>query len=203
MMPSTFTPARAYEYWLYRADDEGLDRWNGYAGWYDVARRWAEKLAEEHGVSLSTVAAVIAALSPQARWSQQQKMTGPWLQLMLQHPEIKPEKLAKEAPYPTFLPNRAKAIGILRGDLDPEDTLGPKTKAFWKAIMGDPDAIVIDTWMQRAAGWEEHRLTPSRYDALCDALKAACAAYGWRGAYADAQATIWETVRKEWHHDED
>lgn len=51
---------------------------------------------------------------------------------------------------------------------DPTDTLtGRKTRNFALALQGDTEAIVVDVWMMRAAGWPDRDApTKVQYDAI-------------------------------------
>lgn len=190
-MRTEFPPARAYDYWLRRSLDVlAPNEWRTAWDWYDLAHVKITSVADHVQKPVSTVAAVFAALSPQCSWALQRRLTEDWIK--------DPGTLNSPAPYPTFGANRRKALAILLGHEQPEDVLGQKTRAFWRALMLDRKAVVIDTWMVRAAGWDPARLTPKRYERLQDALIAASIPWNHQDNLAAMQAVIWETVRRDW-----
>jgi len=71
--------------------------------------------------------------------------------------------------------------------------LGPKTSAFARAIHGDCDAIVIDSWMSQAFQ-VDRRVVRSDYVRIPIELtiEAVAKRYGW--APCEAQAAIWAGV---------
>lgn len=54
---------------------------------------------------------------------------------------------------------------------------GPKTNAFARAVAGDADAVVIDSWMSRMAGWGESPTT-IQYRAAAAAIRDLAAEWG-------------------------
>lgn len=71
---------------------------------------------------------------------------------------------------------------------------GQKTNAFARAIAGDMTAVVIDTWMIKAAGLNSAKgVNKSQYATLAAAV---CkVAYGMKWENAQAQAAIWCAIR--------
>ena len=65
---------------------------------------------------------------------------------------------------------RAKAAQIADGR--PPDLVlrGPKIRAFYRALLGDDEAVVIDTWMLRALGHHE-KPTPKQYKRLAQRVR--------------------------------
>lgn len=105
--------------------------------WYGRAQSIARRLASQYNISLSTVAGVIASLSPNNRWERN---------------VIDAEALIKAYTYGgdydalkvcTFGKNKAKAIAVLQG-ADPLDVLGGlKVRAFYECIIG-ADSVCVD-----------------------------------------------------------
>lgn len=69
---------------------------------------------------------------------------------------------------------------------------GPKVRAFYRALMGDRDAAVVDVWVARAAGWTRE-LKQRGYDVVARALVAAARLA--RVSVARFQAVVWVAVR--------
>lgn len=67
---------------------------------------------------------------------------------------------------------------------------GPKTSAFAAALMGDPDAIVLDVWMARALGVDQARFGSVKVRREAERrVRKVARALGW--APAQVQAAIW------------
>jgi hypothetical protein len=90
-------------------------------------------------------AGVIAALSPRERWSVNVRNAAQLIGW------IDSDAGLEERPRLTFETQQRKAerIGYYEDALDV--LRGPKERAFYKAIVGDPDAVVVDTWAYRIA----------------------------------------------------
>lgn len=145
-------------------------------GWYRESRRTARALARKHGCTVATAAGVIAALSPRIRWSTN----------VLGADHI----LAGGNTGPGFNSNVEKACRIRDGERPLSVLGGPKVTAFYRAIMGDRDACVIDVWMWRAMG-----LKPGEwpYEKAERVIRKAAAQAGL--PVADFQALVWTQVR--------
>lgn len=112
--------------------------------WYPEARRRLNTLAQRHDRPLSQVVAVFAITSVAAqlmtnlRWTEEilrgEREGGRWPNV--QAPLVKG---ALEARYPSRY------------------VQGPKVSAFYQALMGDTQAVVLDRWALRAAGVEVNK----------------------------------------------
>lgn len=161
----------------YRDADEETEQLG--AGWYRRSRIEARRIARETGVTLSTAAGVLAAVSPRMRWSSNVAIA---------------EALCHGEPVTgVFGQNLAKAERILKGEKPLSVLGGDKVRAFYRAIMGDGEAVVLDVWMMRAAGWTKASLTHAEYEALATSLTAAARRVGVDPA--DFQAVVWTQVR--------
>lgn len=150
------------------------------AGWYRESRRFARQLSREYGGGLGRAAGVIAALSPQVQWSRNKAMACD----MLRDGWATGQTGA----------NLLKAWRIREGERPLRVLGGPKVTAFYRAMMGDEDAAVIDTWMLTALGMPERRgVTPRQYEQCAAALRAA-ASYT-ELTTAQFQAVVWTQVR--------
>ncbi len=72
---------------------------------------------------------------------------------------------------------------------------GPKTNAFARAIAGDADAVVVDSWMCRAAGLGKDSPNLTEYRAIADAVRALAATPVVCMEPATLQALLWIIVR--------
>jgi len=180
--------------WRAIPEDERTAALNG--GWYAESRRVAEALAGEYGVTLETVAGVIAALSPRMRWSDNVRGAEAVL-----HRAAYPGVFGTGGmlaglgkPIPGYGANIAKAERIAAGEAPLAVLGGPKVLAFYRAILGDRSSAVIDVWMIRAVGEYAHKpITGAAYERVADALRAAALAAGVDTA--DFQAIVWTYVR--------
>jgi hypothetical protein len=91
-----------------------------------------------------------------------------------------------------FSSSLAKAQRIYRGERPSSVLSGPKVRAFYRALLGDTTAAVVDVWVARAAGWVGE-LKPRAYALVASALVAAARAV--RVSVARFQAVVWVAVR--------
>lgn len=105
--------------------------------WYFEAQSVAEDVAENLKVSLECGASVVAALSPRERWSSNVA-----------------KALAFSMGKPVVGLSNNLTMAKAGVELGFAALKGPKTNAFARAIAGDSGAVVIDTWMLRAAGMD-------------------------------------------------
>lgn len=151
--------------------------------WYDDTLRQCTLFADQYGVTVDHVAVALAHLSPRMRWSQNIDLVDMLL-------------AGKERPAWAMRAFWAKALDSLEAD-KPLDTFGDralKTREFARAILGNRQAVVVDTWAARAAGVPEtsYRSIPG-YHRIADSYR--------RGARRvnvpprDLQAIVWCTVR--------
>lgn len=163
-----------YGVWGLVDDETKTEALNG--GWYRESRRVARKLSKKHGTSLATAAGVIAALSPRMRWNA--NVAGA------------DAILGGSDEGPGFSSNVAKAVRIRNGEKPLAVLGGDKVRAFYRAIMGDKDAAVVDVWMYRAMGVLPEEMS---YADAEEALRAAAEKAGV--AVADFQAIVWTQAR--------
>jgi hypothetical protein len=145
-------------------------------GWYRESRRTARALARKHGVTLSCSAGVIAALSPRIKWNSN----------VLGADHI----LGGGDTGPGFNRNVEKACRIRDGERPLRVLGGPKVTAFYRAIMGDQNAAVIDVWMWRAMGLAPGEL---KYEEAEAVLRRAAEQAGV--SVSSFQALVWTQVR--------
>jgi hypothetical protein len=163
---------------LWRAADRAT-RTAG-AGWYRNARRIAREMARRHGVSLATAAGVIAALSPRLMW--------------VRNVLVADMVCAQELRVPgVFAASLAKARAIRAGAKPTLVLRGPKVRAFYRALMGDEQATVVDVWTARAAGLRGDALTDKQYADVSAALH--LGAKEVRTTASRLQAVAWVAIR--------
>lgn len=148
--------------------------------WYRESRKFARQLVREHGGGLGRAAGIIAALSPQVQWSVNKRMAAQ----VMEHGWPQEGCLSLSA-------NRAHDIWM--GDRPLSVLGGPKTRAFYRAMMGDEDAAVLDTWMATALGWPTRGFSARQYERCAAALREAAAVTSL--TTASFQAVVWTHVR--------
>lgn len=164
--------------------------------WYAEARTFAADLAATYGHSVETVAAVIAALSPQCTWDANMSATR---NLLARYADGHRSDLPGYAGYTA---NVSKGYAILAGDL--AALKGPKVEAFAAAIRGDLSHVVVDSWAARAARPDGENIAKLfRGDEMPGARERRAMAEGYRRAAAARgiepaamQAAVWVTVRE-------
>lgn len=156
-----------------RANDDGEQ-------WYRESRKFARYLARQYGGGLARAAGIIAALSPQVQWHVNKRMAEHVMQ------DGTPGEGCLGA-------NADKAYRIWMGERPLAVLGGPKVRAFYRAIMGDDDSVVLDTWMATALGWPHNAFSERQYERASAALVDA-AGYCNR-APAVFQAIVWTQVR--------
>lgn len=147
--------------------------------WYADARQACTRLAQAHGVALETAAGVVAALSPRIQWANNLRQAD--------------NALAGRRVAALGVSVR-KAARIVAGEC-PTVVLatGPKTLAFWRALCGNLDAVVLDVWMLRALGHESDRVTDRQYRLFAETVRQYADIVAERPAVF--QAIVWCSIR--------
>jgi hypothetical protein len=176
--------------WYHRADEDGKEEGRQ---WYSVQREVIRALAASHYMPFGKVAAVMAALSPMTRWTENVAGCIRILRAFEQGEDAAPRNCT------LIYRNAEKAWAILH-DADPHVlfTKSPKVTAFWLNLCGDEQAVTIDTWMLRAVG--EDKLAANgchvaAYRRIVDAVKDAAESVG--EVPAQFQAIVWVQIRRE------
>lgn len=177
--------------WYSRAPEDVKDEGRG---WYDAQRELIRELSRTHGIEIETIAAVVAALSPMTRWTQNVAGTIRLIRAFEKGPYAEPPRNAT-----LFYKNTQKAWTILHG-AEPRLAFvnSPKVEAFWRNLMGDENAVTVDTWMLRAMGEGErfvNGLKPKPYRDLADDIREA--AHRVSETPAAFQAIVWVQIRRE------
>lgn len=108
------------------------EQWQAGADWYATAHAECVTMSTLRNVSVSTAAAIVAALSPQTQWSV--NLRAAWR--LLGTGEREPATLAS---------NHRRALGVLDGSIDPESWQA-KIGRFWRNLSGDLTCATVDTW---------------------------------------------------------
>ena len=115
--------------------------------WYDDARSTVGELAIKHETTPKVVAGIVAALSPNARWTSNLEDANNVLGVGLS-----PYSIADyhECTVSTYNSNKAKAFAIAEqawnSTGEPLDILrGPKVTAFYLNLIGDSSALTLDS----------------------------------------------------------
>lgn len=147
------------------------------AGWYGLARAWVYVMAHLYGRPESVVAGVVAALSPRQSWYANRQRA----------------RAALETGVAVGLFS-GQAERILGGEPPLEVLQGPKVRAFYRALMGDNSAGVIDSHMRQSIG-ERPRAFEDRaaYREGVRALRAAAKRHGVPVCHL--QGAIWVRQR--------
>ena len=151
--------------------------------WYRDFRRECARIARETDTPLRRVVATAAITSPDARlstnvsWTRQACVT---------------RGAAKVGRYPNAM--HARYAPILTGAVRPQDGVGGrKVTSFYRAILGDSDAVVLDRWALRAAGHGRDTCTDKQYDAIAGLYREA--AFLMHETPAAFQAIVWIVLR--------
>jgi hypothetical protein len=131
--------------------------------WYFRANLIASEIGQRYGIDQHVVAGVIAALSPNNRWSRNVTDAEALVKAFcLGEVNLKAVKVS------TFNKNKDKAIRILGGE-DPRDVLGGlKVRAFYECITGGNQVCVdghaYSIWLgQRVATSSTPKISPKLY----------------------------------------
>lgn len=144
--------------------------------WYLDANAVAREVASNMTLDIERASCIVAAFSIRERWSSNVRKA---LQYSV---GIQPSGLGVHI-------NLADA-SLVHGF----DALkGLKTNAFARAIAGDESAVVIDSWMMRAATMPTDSPNKTQYNFVADAVHDAAALFGLTPR--TAQALIWIIVR--------
>ena len=145
--------------------------------WYHEAQEVAEDVAEIMGVSLEVGASIVSAFSPRERWASN---------------VAKAYAFANGKPVTGLSNNLKMANAALENGFDA--LKGQKTNAFARAIAGDTNAVVIDTWMIKAAGMDASKgVNKTDYNMLADTVRNIASEHGLTPR--TAQALIWIVKR--------
>lgn len=145
--------------------------------WYYRAQDFARTLIDRRPEwSLEVASSVISAYSPRTRWVENKAKA------ILHAAGERPRGLG--AHYAAARLAETEGFNALRG---------MKTNAFARAISGDMDAVVIDSWMMKASGIDRDAPTIRQYREFGKIIREIAPEY-WMSP-AEAQALIWIVQR--------
>ena len=145
--------------------------------WYCEAQAFAKHLTTITPWSLEVASCVISSFSPRNKWANNKA------QALSFAMGVNPKGLRNNL----RMAQASTRLGFAA-------LKGNKTNAFARAIAGDMTAVVIDTWMVKAAGLDSSKsLSKGKYFALASAVTAVALGMGWSNAAT--QAAIWCAIR--------
>ena len=145
--------------------------------WYDDARDVAIEVARNLNSFIEVGASVVAAFSPRQTWGRNVVNA-----IAFSHGEH----------VPGLANNMTMANNSLTMGFDALN--GQKTNAFARNIAGDTNAVTIDVWMIRAAGFDATKgVNKSDYNLLAECVRDVAKAFGI--APSVMQALIWIVKR--------
>lgn len=161
--------------------------------WYHDAHNFAANQAKESGLDLVTVAAVIAALSPQTRWEANKAATVQLLEEGTRFPGMLISNYERARRVLMASPTEALAALQVKG---PESA--PKIASFARNIIGDEERVTVDVWAIRAALGDVPN--PEALLSRVGMYEAVAEQYRWLGrkhgvSAPQAQAIVWITLR--------
>jgi hypothetical protein len=175
------------------------------AQWYADALRFCATVAESTGLSLSTVAGVTAALSPNNRWPRNQADA----ERLCRTFAAGTLSDAEQVKVSTFHGNKQKALAILAG-AQPLDVLGGlKVRAFYNCILGDAgvcvDGHAYAIWLgSYVPTTKTPKISAKLYASISQAYGQAAqtinSVMGTAYSAAQIQAitwTVWQRIRRE------
>ncbi len=153
--------------------------WYEASVWYPNAYESAESISS--GMPIERVVGCISALSPQCRWEKNLC----WAQRM-----VDDYVSGRDVTRVGTFRRRFLAWDILdTGDVSL--IRGNKTKNFHHAIMGDVDAVVIDSHMSYILMGYERKYTPRQYGVCVTAMNWVSAYLGLNNTTAQAAGWLW------------
>ncbi|HSE44257.1 MAG TPA: hypothetical protein VLA89_02900 [Gemmatimonadales bacterium] len=151
--------------------------------WYPECSRQLRQIADRTGVRPAHAAAVFSIVSPVVQVSTALL----WTEEILRGDRVGGRFPNVQAPKIRAALETTRPIHRLNG---------PKVQPFYRALMGDPDALVLDRWAAFAAGYEDRskNIPPAVRRQIEAAYRAAAAAVG--ETVRAFQAIIWIVVRE-------
>lgn len=147
------------------------------ATWYGDARDVALEVAHNLNSCVEVGACVVAAFSPRQAWKRNVDNA---------------IAFSKGKHVPGLSNNMTMANNSLTMGFDALN--GQKTNAFARNISGDTDAVTIDVWMIRAAGFNASKgVNKSDYNLLAECVRDVAKAFGISPSVM--QALIWVVLR--------
>ena len=180
--------------WYARSTPEDRDAG---ARWYAEAYECAQWIASQSGHSVDAVVGVIAALSPRCTWQINTRIA---YEVCIAHAR------GDAIPDVSTRTHRKKAWRLLDGAI-PETVFkgsrgrGRKIANFRANILGDVEAVTLDTWSMRALGLTDTEAkldgdAPRRYHAHTETYRTVARELNL--APSVLQAIVWLAIRRLW-----
>jgi hypothetical protein len=165
--------------------------------WYQDAFQEVHDIADSFGERADLVAALVAVLSPNNSWQQNLDDACTVLEYWQAYVSgnIQPEQF-DECKVSTYDRNKVKAFAIVYdthenerdfGEVRQAYVRGPKVSAFYRAIMGERDVLVLDSHCVNA--WYGRRIEGGNLNGASAAHRRQCA-----NDYVHAASVVGETV---------
>lgn len=137
--------------------------------WYADARKFAEDTGRAFNVPAYRVSAVIAALSPQTRWTRNLAGAVSLIDAYVSGEQEPPEDCT------LYNSNAHKAWRIMQKEEVYDVLGGPKVLSFLGNLLGnEQNFITVDTWMARIVGYDgAPGLKKKQYQLISDAIRRA------------------------------
>lgn len=155
------------------------------AEWYPSAWRECLRMSRAYDVTPRRVAAMVATLSPRARWQTNLAAADAMLR------DAASGRGFGER-YGVLPANVAKATRVYDSARYSEMVTGPKVSPFYRNIIGDVDIVTVDTIMAKASGLGAD-VTPRVRVAIVGAVVLLAREYGLTPR--DMQAAVWVAYR--------
>ncbi|KKL94941.1 hypothetical protein LCGC14_1859660 [marine sediment metagenome] len=159
-----------------------MNTFDYYAGWYERDRKF---LRQTFRGDWKLVAGLLAATSPQVSLSISWDMTLKIYRNYLAQQVVSVNGMLKS--------HRKNVLRVLAG----QDLQGRKVSNFYRALIGDGNAVVLDLWMLRLFKfYPKHSHNPQGgcYDKLANRFRAVARSHGYKPA--DFQAALWICYRQ-------
>jgi hypothetical protein len=159
----------------YYLDAAPITRIEG-TNWYPAALRICKAYARKYKRPLKQVVALLAVLSQRQTWQRNIELLENTLES--KHPN-------------TLLSVAEKCYKLLAGQAPETVIKGPKITAFYHAIRGNEESVVIDSWMLKAIGRKS--VTQKQYNQVAQILRQEAESVGVPAT--TYQAIVWCQIR--------
>lgn len=150
--------------------------------WYENDRKFIQAL---YGDDWKLICALLSATSPQVN------LKTSWHWAVSVYRQYKAGRKIDLSPFMGC--HRRNVLRALAG----VPLSGRKVQNFYRNLVGDENAVTLDTWMLRLFGWyDRHKGTPSKnqYDRMADVFRKVARHNGY--APAEFQAMLWVRFRE-------
>src|SRR5262245_48720591 len=153
--------------------------------WYETANARMVTLSVESGYTLEQAVASMSVLSPRCQLEKNLE----WTEIA-----VRSRGRRKVGRFPNVMMRKVRAL-LRDASLAAEWARGPKVSAFFRAILGDLDAVTLDVWALRAVGFYLKRdLRKDERRRFEDAYRNVARMLGEHPAHL--QAIVWLQIRE-------